>query len=152
MDGRNGPDIHFIMLNNKIFRHTQAHLDQIFEPFGLSSGALAYLFSLERCEGVSQNKISRRIGNDKAMSARMISRLVEQGFVRREPDPADSRAFCLYLTERTKEILPTLHEEIRKLVDQITVDLTEDEKQITLAAMKKIYLNTQRLAGRGGNE
>ena len=45
---------------------------------------------------VSQNKISEDIGNDKAMSARTITKLIELDYVYKEADERDSRAFRLY--------------------------------------------------------
>lgn len=146
-----GHDVHFIMLNNKIFRHTQVYLDHVLEPFGLSSGSLPYLFILEKHEGISQNQISRHIGNDKAMSARTIAKLIEHGLMRKEADAADSRAFCLFLTDAARKLLPKIHAEVHELVNLITENLTDEEKSVTLETMKKIFHNTQRLAGRGGN-
>ena len=74
------------MFNNKIFRNTQSYLDKILKKYDLSSGAYPYLFILEKNEGISQIKISKEIGNDKAMSARTINKLIESNFVYREQD------------------------------------------------------------------
>ena len=81
-----------IKFNNKIYRNTQSYLDKILKQYNLSSGAYPYLMVLEKNEGISQINISREIGNDRAMSARTINRLIESGFIIRVQDEKDSRA------------------------------------------------------------
>lgn len=89
--------------------------------------------------------MSREVGNDKAMSARTITKLVESGFVYKKQDEKDSRAYNLYVTEKAKELIPIIRGEIRGLVDLIAEDLTEEEKIITLKSLFKILEKTQSL-------
>jgi DNA-binding MarR family transcriptional regulator len=138
-------NMHFIQLNSKIFRNIQIYLDRVLLKYELSSGALPYLFILEKKEGISQNKISEAIGNDKAMSARTITRLIELGYVYKMQDERDSRAYKLYLTAKAKDIMPQIHEEIQTLLSSITADLSDEEKQITLMSLRKIFNKTQGL-------
>lgn len=136
---------HFIMLNNKIFRNTQFFLDKVLKKYELSSGSISYIFTLEKNEGISQNKLSKEIGNDKAMSARTITKLIELDFVHKKQDERDSRAYRLYLTEKAKELIPKLREDIQIVVNLVTEDLTEEEKLITTNSLKKILAKTQKL-------
>lgn len=138
-------EMHFMMLNNKIYRNTQMYLDKVLKRFDIGSGAFPYLFMLERKEGISQNQISREIGNDKAMSARTITRLIEQGYVSKREDERDSRAYQLFLTEKAREVIPEIRKEINILTEMITEDLTEEEKMITTRSLKKIFEKTQQL-------
>ncbi len=131
-----------IMYNNKIFRKTQGYLDKALKKYDLSSGAYPYLMVLEKNEGISQICISKEIGNDRAMSARTINKLVESEFVYRVQDEKDSRAYKLYLTSKAKEIIPLVRIEIQKLIGLITEDLTEDEKNIAMKILKSIFEKT----------
>ena len=88
------------MFNNKIYRNTQSYLDKILKKYDLSSGSYPYLMELEKNEGTSQIYISRKIGNDRAMSARTINRLIESDFIYRVQDEKDCRAYKLYLTPK----------------------------------------------------
>ncbi|MDF2566679.1 MAG: winged helix-turn-helix transcriptional regulator [Oscillospiraceae bacterium] len=139
--------MHFIMLNSKIFRNTQIYLDKVLKEYELSSGSFPYMFILEKNEGISQNKISKEIGNDKAMSARTITKLIELNYVYKKEDEMDSRAYKLYLTTKAKEIIPKIREEIQALINLITEDLSQEEKLIMMNSLKKIFNNTQRLKG-----
>ena len=137
--------MHFIMLNSKIFRSTQIYLDRVLKKYELSSGSISYIFTLEKNEGISQNKLSKEIGNDKAMSARTITKLIELDFVYKKQDERDSRAYKLYLTAKAKELIPKIREEIQSVVNLVTEDLTEEEKLITINSLKKILDRAQRL-------
>ena len=137
--------MHFIMLNSKIFRSTQIYLDKVLKKYELSSGSVPYIFTLEKNEGISQNKLSKEIGNDKAMSARTITKLIELEFVHKKQDEKDSRAYNLYLTAKAKELIPKIREEIQIVVNVLSQDLTEEEKTITIKSLKKILTRTQKL-------
>lgn len=139
----------FIKLNSKIFRNTQMYLDKVLKKYGLSSGNFRYLFIIEMNEGIGQNRLSREVGNDKAMSARTITKLVNDGFVKKVEDQKDARACNLYLTEKGWNVIPKLHEEIGALEQVITGDLTEDEKIMVMCSLNLIYQNTQRVIEQG---
>ena len=130
--------MNLMMLNSKIYRNTQSYLDKVLKQYDLSSGSFYYLFVMEKNEGLCQSRISELIGHDKAMSARTISRLTEAGYVVKIEDQLDSRAYKLYLTDKARLILPQIREEINKLIELITGDLTAEEKEITLSTLVKI--------------
>ncbi|MBU3092888.1 MarR family transcriptional regulator [Clostridium sp. CF011] len=133
--------MHLIKLNNKIFRTTQVYLDKVLKKYELSSGSYPYLLVLNENEGISQNKISKELGFDKAMSARTVTKLINLGYLDRKEDEADSRAYKLYLTQEAKIIIPNVLNEIHKLEGLITNDLSEKEKVITLDSLNKILNN-----------
>lgn len=133
--------MYLIKLNNKIFRTTQGYLDKVLKEYELSSGSYPYLLVLRENEGISQNKISKELGYDKAMSARTITKLIKLGYLERKEDETDSRAYKLYLTSRAKDVIPKVLEEIHKLVHLITVDLNEEEKSITMDSLNKVLNN-----------
>lgn len=141
--------VKFIKLNSKIFRNTQMYLDKGLKKYGLSSGNFRYLFIIEMNEGISQNRLSREIGNDKAMSARTITKLVKAGFVKKVEDQNDARACNLYLTDKGWDVIPKLHNEIAAFEQVITGDLTEIEKVQVMHSLNRIYQNTQSVVEQG---
>jgi len=137
--------MYFIKLNSRIFRITQSYLDKVLKEYELSSGSYPYLLILRGNEGISQSKISEEIGCDKAMSARTITRLIKLGYLDRNKDETDSRAYKLYLTEKAKDIIPKILEKIHKLADLITRDLSDVEKVITIDSLNKILTNIKNI-------
>ena len=141
MDHQN---MHFVMLNTKIYRNIQIYLDKMLKKYELSSGSCPYIFMLEKNEGISQNRISKELSNDKAMSARTITKLIELGYVYKEEDEKDSRAYKLYMTEKLKTILPEIHQEMDALVDLLTENLSAEERLITMKSLITIYEITKK--------
>lgn len=144
--------MNFSQLNSKIFRNTQTYLDRILKKYDLGSGTFRYLFFVEKNEGISQNKLGRAIGNDKAMSARSINKLVELGYVRREGDERNAKAYKLYLTAKGWEVIPKLHEEIRILENKLFAGLTEDEETAVMRSLEQILKNALKVTEKGGTE
>lgn len=137
--------MYLLKLNNQILRSTQVHLDKVLKQYELSSGSYPYLLKLMGNEGISQNKISEEIGCNKAMSARTITKLINLGYLDRNKDEKDSRAYKLYLTEKANVIIPKVLNKIHKLVELITIDLKEDEKKITMDSLNKILINIKNI-------
>lgn len=127
------------MYISKIYRYKDSYLSRKFKKYNLSSGSFSYLLTLSRNEGISQIQISKEVGNDRAMSARTINKLIEQGFIYKVQDENDGRAYKLYLTDKGKQILPFIQKEIQEVIDFLTRDLTEDEKEITINSLKNIF-------------
>ena len=137
--------MHLLKLNNKIFRTTQGYLDKVLKEYELSSGSYPYLLILRENEGISQNKISKELGYDKAMSTRTIIKLIKLGYLCREQDEDDSRAYKLFLTGKAKVVIPKVLKEIHGLVHLITLNLNEQEKLITIDSLSKVLNNIKRM-------
>src|SRR3546814_16320676 len=60
---------------------------------------------LKRHEGIRQGPLAELIEVEPITLSRMVDRLVEAGLVERRADPADRRAWQLYLTPRADDLL-----------------------------------------------
>ncbi|WP_259472598.1 MarR family winged helix-turn-helix transcriptional regulator [Clostridium estertheticum] len=141
--------MHLLKLNNQILRSTQVHLDKMLKEYHLSSGSYPYLLMLRGNEGISQNKISEEVGCDKAMSARTITKLIDIGYIVRNKDEDDSRAYKLYLTQKAKVIIPKVLYKIHKLVELITKDLNDEEKRTTINSLSKVLNSVKKMKIQG---
>lgn len=117
-----------LKLTNSIYRCTQAHIDKKLEKFNLTTGTYPYLFVLNKNEGISQNEISRELNVDKAMSARTVKKLIELGYIRKEENEEDIRAYKLYITDKAKSIIP----EIIEILDDFTNILVQGNDRETI--------------------
>lgn len=106
--------------------------------FGLKSIHASYLTEICANPGISQDRLARIICINKSNVARQVAVLEEDGFVRRVPSAADKRVMELYPTEKTMEILPRINEMLMCWENCITQDLTEEEKELLSALMRKI--------------
>lgn len=76
------------------------------------------LTTLSRHEGANQGRLADLLDVEAITLCRMIDRLEEAGLVERRPDPADRRAWRIYLTEKARPIL----DELRSLADRMIED------------------------------
>ena len=106
--------------------------------FGLKSIHASYLTEICANPGISQDKLASIICINKSNVARQVAVLEEDGFVRRVPSAADKRVMELYPTEKTMEILPRINELLMCWENCITQDLTEEEKELLSALLRKM--------------
>ena len=137
--------MYLLKLNNKIFRYTQIYLDKVLKEYELSSGSYPYLLILKDNDGINQNRISEELGYDKAMTTRTLAKLINIGYLDRIKDDDDFRANKIYLTEKGKNISVKVREKTAELVQLITLDLNEDEKEITIDSLNKILCNIKKI-------
>ncbi|MCR4943244.1 MAG: MarR family transcriptional regulator [Clostridium sp.] len=133
------------MYLSKTYRYEDSYLNKQLKKYNLSSGSFSYLLALNKNEGMSQIQISKDIGNDRAMSARTINKLIADGFVYKIQDEKDCRAYKLYLTDKGREIIPSIEKEIQEIINFLTEDLSEDEKRTTRDCLKNIFEKSKRL-------
>lgn len=65
----------------------------------------ALLIALSQNPGAAQSTIVAATGFDRATIAEMLGRLVKRGWVARERDPQDGRAWTLHITQAGHELL-----------------------------------------------
>ena len=134
-----------LMYLSKTYRYEDSYLNKQLKKYNLSSGSFSYLLALNKNEGMSQIQISKDIGNDISMSARTINKLIADGFVYKIQDEKDCRAYKLYLTDKGREIIPSIEKEIQEIINFLTEDLSEDEKRTTIDCLKNIFEKSKRL-------
>lgn len=126
-------DIHYLVkLCNRIVRKVQMQLIDTLHPWRLTSSTYPFLLALSEEEGVNLEKLSRKVGVDKAMATRSIQTLVSLGYVTKQADQNDSRAFQLYLTVQGHAAVPAVRKSIHCLIDFMTEDLDDEEKQMVI--------------------
>ncbi|BCN30615.1 MarR family winged helix-turn-helix transcriptional regulator [Anaeromicropila herbilytica] len=110
---------YLMKLNSNIYRCSQAYIDKHLAKYNLSMSSYPYLLVLKRCSGISQNDISKELNVDKSMSARTIKKLIEEGYIRKEQNKEDIRAYQLYLTDKAREIIPEILTIVQDWIDII---------------------------------
>lgn len=90
--------------------------------------------------GITQKLLVERFKKKQTSVSRSITRLVERGFILKDPDPRDQRATHLTLTNLGDRTLNDLEDSICSLSDQVVEQLDEEEKEVLVKALKKIHL------------
>ena len=127
------------------YRAVQKKFAKELAPYHIGWGHFAILMSLYENEGCSQDELALSRGFDKTMIAKSVVRLEEEDFIQRKTDPADKRVKRLYLTERSRKLIPEI-EQIGFGINEILFkDFDKKESKIILEYLRKISLNASEM-------
>ncbi|WP_338424355.1 MarR family winged helix-turn-helix transcriptional regulator [Sphingopyxis kveilinensis] len=99
---------------------------------------------LKRHEGIRQGPLADLIEVEPITLSRMVDRLVEAELVERRADPADRRAWQLYLTARAAELLGGIRPAVEALNDEALEGLSADERDRLLGLVERVRANLSR--------
>lgn len=118
---------------------------QSLEGSSLTFAQARALLYVARREGVRQVELADMLEVQPITLARLVDQLEEAGLVRRQPDPADRRAYQLYLTPAAQPQLEAIEKVLLGIRRQAMAGLQDDEAAVAIAALKKMQSN---LSGR----
>jgi DNA-binding MarR family transcriptional regulator len=96
------------VLVSDVTRLLRRRFDAQARSIGVSRAQWRVLIALARAEGINQAGLAERLDVETITVGRMVDRLEEAGLVERRADPADRRAWRLFLTPRAHPILAEL--------------------------------------------
>ena len=105
-------------LMSDIARLLRRRFDDRARAIGVTRAQWRTLVVLSRNEGANQGQLAEQLEVEPITLCRMIDRLAEAGHVERRRDPADRRAWNIYLTDRSRPLLDRL----RLIADEVVVD------------------------------
>jgi len=77
-------------------------------PIGLTRPQMRVLIWVDRRPGISQAKLSELIGSSAMAMTGLLDRMEAKNLIRREEDPTDRRAKCIYLTDGALALQPEM--------------------------------------------
>ncbi|HII02695.1 TPA: MarR family transcriptional regulator [Methanosarcinaceae archaeon] len=120
-----------------IYRSHLAYMAKELEPYGIGSGQFDFLMVLYRKDGISQETLAKKLKVSKATSTRAVRSLEKGGYVYRQVDEADRRAYKVYLTDKGKEMRGVVLEKLVAFVDPLLSDFTPEEKEMFRQLLQK---------------
>ena len=123
---------------SQIYRKGGSFISKELSDLGIGSGQVMFLLELYRGDGKNQEEIADALNIDKGTTARAIKKLEQEGFLIKEKDKTDKRAYKIYLSEKGKSTKDTIYSIMDKLEEQRTANLNEEEKNTLIILLKKI--------------
>lgn len=108
---------------------------------GVTRAQWRVLAHLERRPGQRQVELADRLDVEPITLCRIVDRLQEAGLVERQQDPADRRAWQLFLTSTAQPLLTRLHEMADELSKEVFAGVTKQELKMAREALAKIRTN-----------
>lgn len=134
----------FIMkpLNNisrsqAVFRNSKVGIE------GICAAHHAFVLTICRNPGSTQEEISRELCLDKSTVARVLAHLEKYGYIERTPNEKDKRELLIYPTESLIQVLPQIREVSKEWTFNITEGISEEEMTVFCTVLAKIEQNAK---------
>ena len=105
-----------------------ASVDQrMMDELNLSPSEYLFFSSLDSCQVISSNELSKHMGLSASRVSRIVDKLFVNGYLDRNTDATDRRAITLCLTPKGKEIKSKIDGERLKCEEQLLRVITSEE-------------------------
>jgi DNA-binding MarR family transcriptional regulator len=91
--------------------------DQSAEDSGLTRAQWHLVAAVSRHPGATQRTIAEALEVREITAGRLVDKLCDEGYLRREENPTDRRAYCVYLTSKAQPLLDKL-DDLAKVHEQ----------------------------------
>ncbi len=137
--GGNGPSIgRWISI---LYWCRQNYFGKRLEPYNIGSGQQIFLMVLSKKDGISQEELSDFLKIDKATTAKAIKKLEAAGYVSRDVDTMDRRAYRVCLTDKALAIVPVIEAVVKEWEQLITAGISESESEMIEDLLDKMAHN-----------
>ena len=124
-----------------VSRLMRKRFDERARAIGVTRPQWQTLSKLSRVEGINQGGLAELLEVEPITLCRMIDRLEEAGLVERRRDPADRRAWRIFLTDKARPMI----EQIRTLAEGMFEDalhgLSDTARGALMESLTRIHTN-----------
>jgi MarR family transcriptional regulator for hemolysin len=144
----------FGFLLNDVARLMRTIFDRRVRRLGFTRSQWWVLNHLFRNDGVTQSELAEILEVEKATLGRLLDRMEQKGWIRRESDAGDRRAKRVFLTEEVEPAIKAMRAAAAEVRRDAAVGLSASQQEQFVDALLAIKANLQRLAvennGNGG--
>lgn len=108
---------------------------------GMTSPQARLLLILHVTEGENQGFYAERLEVEPISLTRMIDRMEEAGLLERRRDPADRRAWLLFLTDRSRQLIDQVRACLAGLEDEMLTGLDAAQRAALAGMLETIRVN-----------
>ncbi len=124
-----------------VSRLLRRRFDERARAIGATRAQWQTLTVLSRHEGINQGGLAELLEVEPITLCRMIDRLEEASLVERRRDPADRRAWRIYLTEKARPIIAQLRVMGDGLIETAFEGVSPDEREQLMTTLQRIRTN-----------
>lgn len=128
-------------LMSDVSRLMRRRFDERARRSGATGAQWRALKILERHEGINQGKLAELLEVEPITLCRMVDRLEESGLAERRRDPADRRAWQIYLTDKARPVLDDLHNVAGGMIENALEGLSARQRDGLIDALNTIRSN-----------
>lgn len=128
----------FMKMLNNISRSQAVYRHSKISAKDLPSAHYAFVLTICRAPGRSQEELARELCINKSTVARHLSCLEEKGYISRLPLPNDKRQFSVYPTEKMLAVLPEIKQVSLEWMTLLSEGIPEDELAIFDSVLERM--------------
>ena len=139
-------DRNFGFLTNDVARLLQNDFDRRVRALGITRAQWRVLMWVYRTPGVTQSELADTLDVQKAALGRMLDRLYDKGWIKRETDAGDRRIRRVHLSKEVKPLITTMRKiaaELRAAAMQGIPEADRERFVDTLLLVKNNLIATQ---------
>ena len=118
----------FTVLINRISRNIRKIKNQEMADYNLRSSHISCLYYLYMSDGLTATDLCERCEEDKATISRSLDYLETNGYLTCDSKSAKRYKSPLILTDKGREAAKKIADKIARVLDEISVGLTEEER------------------------
>lgn len=139
----------FMKMLNNISRSQAIYRSSKISAVDLQSSHYAYVLTICREPGRSQEDIAKELCVNKSTAARNINFLEERGYVTRKPYPNDRRQLCVHPTEKMLSVLPGIRSASDEWMTLLSAGIPEDELKIFDSVLSRMQERAREIIEKG---
>lgn len=119
-----------------LYRKSHIWLNNSCARYGLTAAQAMVILIICDFKSLTQDEITKRLGLDKSVIAKTVTKLEETGFLVRTTNPKDKRTYDIQPTQRAWEAYPFVRDEIDVCFQRMTREMSEEQR----AAFRQMLL------------
>jgi MarR family transcriptional regulator for hemolysin len=131
-----------------VARQLRVSFDQSAESCGLTRAQWTVIAVLARNPGATQRTVAEALEIAEITAGRLVDRLCEDGYLRREQNPSDRRAYCVHLTAAAEPLLAKLDDLARVHEARIFAGFESEALEKLDSLLERIAQNLSKLRTR----
>lgn len=128
----------FMKMLNNISRSQAIYRNSRITASDLNSCHYAFVLSICREPGRSQEELARELCLNKSTVARALNYLETNGYILRTPLPSDKRQFSVYPTDKMLAVRPEVRKASAEWRDQLSEGIPEAEMEIFNSVLERM--------------
>ncbi|AEG61236.1 MarR family winged helix-turn-helix transcriptional regulator [Desulforamulus ruminis] len=126
--------------SNTRMKHTLLHH---FKEYNVTPEQWAILNRLWEKEGLSPKELAELTSKDQPTTVRILSRLEKKGYITRQVNPEDNRAYLISLTSEGRAIKDKLFPLAFEALNKAIKGIDKEELEVTRAVLNKVFKNLE---------
>ncbi len=133
-------------LLHDVARLLRRHMDQRAQALGLTSAQWRVLANVARCEMLGQEPLNQTaladlLDMEPITLSRHVDRAEAAGLIIRKPNPADRRAYRLFLTDEARELVASFRVVSAEVLKEALEGITDKERDALIDVLERIRTN-----------